>query len=465
MDSFLRFSIDPSASNAVVPKSALGMTTAVKDISVQATFTPASADNSRAFVFSPLNGTISLVEYQKISQTSYSTQSVTSETSPVQFTFAAMYYPVMGSEEVQYFPTNTTTMKRDTVCSRLIAGSLYVRSASTSTTTSALSGTLSCGIVSDSRMNAYDTLRETAVRGLTFDSSTLQQCSISKKDSIYNIHIEHGVICIVGPNVSPTMGLFDFNSAHCFPGRWNGIRHQIAEIIDNSMLAFFSPYWALSATQGTTLTLKNIVVPRIGLTEAPMFRFNCNVETATGTGDCITVVHIYAAVASGLFTVDEIVDRRPIPTTVNDAGLAATYAEIAITFDPLPLPGRLWVGSLVRVYTGSGGTLKIASTDFIDSRSSQSGAMGPSTIITVDDVAVGQTVQMSGKLWMQYSPSMFLTPYVDIAKEGESSSILSDMRQLFDDQDSEYRCVWSKAEYDTFVRSIGHSTQTKRIRL
>lgn len=108
------------------------------------------------------------------------------------FTFVQdLWAPYNNADSVAVTPD----MSEQFSSSRLFAGVVEVQSSTTSTTSAALSGTLSCGTIMDTR----DVWQQAGANSLS--ATNLVQNSITKKDGLLNVPIHDGLVTIVGSDI------------------------------------------------------------------------------------------------------------------------------------------------------------------------------------------------------------------------------------------------------------------------
>jgi hypothetical protein len=325
------------------------------------------------------------------------------------------------------------------IVGRNLSGFVHIRSDSTSTTTAALTGVISAGVLTDVR-NASD-----------INGPSLSQQTINKKECILAAKISDGVYAIQGPDIPIELGPVDWMKQK----KWNNRLDQdsLGSLVATGggaaviVLGLLSPY--LTTATGATV----ITTPYVGLQDAPCFDILCSTSSTSVPQEC-TLLHMFASwddtvPGSVLTTVGETfmvavsqANLYPVPA----AALPGLPTETLYTSRPSLPASTIWVGTLLAVGASAGSTTTISS--IVMSTVQNVANLGPARVFHVSNVAAGQQLVVSAKSFFEATPTAQFAPYMQPPSSvATNPALLPILQRLFDGQDQLYKRIYTKLAY------------------
>ena len=349
------------------------------------------------------------------------------------------FHPVQDSEQISIRPP----LEDNFSTGRVIAGALSVKSDATSTTSAAMSGTLSAGVLSDTR----------DVPG--FSPPSLAQQSITKKDGIINARIQDGVVSILGSDIPNNFQPIDLQDTYG-PGEagFEKVFHVFKNFTTgndtvNSGGVWISPYYSMPEMPAS----QNVKIDPIGLTDNMTIRAGFP-HAALGSPDVSGgfITNYYAQFVNGALKITQDTDnngRWLFAPVSAQSGVQNDNLELNwIEFHTHHASNKMWIGAYVEAnsvttITGVSYTIMVSPERLYNQGNLQARA------IRWDNVATGQNIIVSGRVVVEAVASGELAPYVSSANSlaAYDANLLPLVSQLFNGPSKHFRRNWVGVEY------------------
>ena len=385
----------------------------------------------------------------------------------------AMFLPVNAAGQVQISPLDFAVVQDLSENARVVAGCVKVQSDSTSTSSSAIGGTLSAAILLDERLDQSS--GSTGLVGpFNPNPPALQQLSLVRKDTRMNVPVQQGCVALAGA---------DYNGQFSYVTQLpvaNGVQNAIAAVygpfgVQNNFntsaasakTIFLSPYGVLGGLSGGA-SATNVWVPRLGLDDVPRIRVRYSFGvSAFGLPSIITAFHVFMNTdGNGTVQVQTVNEAHNITPGVANVSLTLGDVSGVIDFAPSVQTDDtvMWVGTIVQGYcTGSAGTATVSIDDitFGGTKAFGPGVYGPTVFIRADNIAVNQQITVSARIGVQYTPGIHAIPFANQNRAFASHSGLALARCLFDGPSPLFKRVWTVEEYEKMCATLSQLSKEK----
>lgn len=461
--SYLKAQLDPEKYK-LVPPNVNNQATTIQEYTVLHSFMAAPGMDRGVYVWNVQASCTDVHFYRNVAAgTVFGAGCITGVTLTVT---ADMVVPVAPAEDVKIDPAPESTRNASEFMrngntklnrGRLIAGKLSLWSASTSTTTAALSGVVSGGSLNDTRQVQ------------AFRPADIATQSTQKKDSIISAPIKDGIVALLGPEVGtkyvPVSRTSNLLSPSGYPIGTIDTQKDgaIFPEIDGgfgpgspAVLRFYSPY--LTATGA----VQNIVVPKLGLQEVPSFAVYI-APTSASTASTLNASFLFARMDSGVLTAFSVSEAYVVKGTAPpNIGGTCFSGMIKKTFHVSAVPANsMWVGFVLESQqhaTPADGV--VARVDMIATGQYEDGGLGPVRVLQFSNVATGQQVILEGKLQAQTLVSGDLTPFLtnNLMEQATDTDMIPISSALFNGPNSTFRRVWQGREYNEMKKNLAFVT-------
>lgn len=445
---YIRQVIDPE--NVLVnPPYVNNNVTTIQGFTAFASFMASSAIPSMVVIWNPILGVTACHIYIEVSAgTALPVSSPASSVLTVGLTFtSALILPISSPYDIRIEPPVSTNF----TVGRSIAGAVYIRSDSTSTTSAALSGSITGGVMTDTR-NANG-----------FSVSSISSQTVNKKDLVFNGKISEGAVCIQGPDTPLLLGDVNWDTTNRFGNRlYTSVEKFISPLSVGNVAGYvhaaFTPYLTLAPATWAAPSALYQIQP-VGLQEAPVFKVY--VTNTTGVESFITFTHVFAQYDYGtLLVATQLVQETfviGVQTTVAGAGDYPSPAPYAFTSGATPITNWMWIMTDIALTLPSNGGAASSVTLLTNVQITvpQTAAnLGPARVIRIDNPADSQQIIITGKFFIEACPGRDIAPYLSSTwQTAVHVDLMPILKRLFDSPAATlFRRIYSKSLYDFVVR-------------
>jgi hypothetical protein len=417
--------------------------TTIQAFTAFVTFNASSAVPSLVLIWNPILGVTACHMYVEVPASTPLPSGGSSILSAGLSFLAAIILPISSAYDVRVEPPVTTNF----TVGRQIAGMVFIRSDSTSTTSAALSGSITGGVLSDTRnANGYSV-------------SSISSQTVNKKDLVFNGKISDGVVCIQGPDTPLLLGEVNWDTTNRFGNRlYATIDKFISPISVGAASGYahaaFSPY----------ITGANWIypIPPIGLQEAPVFK--AYVTNTTTVQSYITFTHVFVqynygtlAVNTTLVSESFIIGAQKDVSNVPADGTYPSPMQYEFASGATPIPNWMWVMTDIAITlpsNGGGGTAVSVLTNVQYTVPQTAQNLGPARVVRLDNVANNQQIIISGKFFIEACPGRDVAPYLSSTQQvAVHVDVMPTLKRLFDSPSATmFRRIYAKSYYDFVTR-------------
>ncbi len=479
-------------SDPVVPDSQ-GRPTALKDFTGWQVASPANG-TSCCILWNVTTSCSSMHLWCKLVGNPSVTFGFDGQTPPLELMFTpttTLFAPCVQASDIQISLVEDFD-QQSLIRGRIVSGELRVISESTSTTTTSISGSISAGILTDTRISQTINPFTGSGNFSGFDPtpSTLQQMSLNKKDTITNIPVQRGVSVIVGVDQAATLDAFDrtviydgqldsnvygvggIDMSGTSPNGWS-YNASLAGGVEP--IVWFSPYGSVGVTANVGALFFNWV-PKIGFEEAPIYRVTYELGPgALGSTPCtISMCHLFLSVdptiSSGTNGVITPVSETKTVSAGNFSGVTSDNRNRGyVEFSPVLLNNSIWIGSTLQAYcpnTGTTAYINIKTVLFRSNRSFAPGVFGPTAVVRVDNLASGQVLNITARYTVEYEPGARVIPY--LASSATNLQIANPdsmrlLRMLYSGPSRLFKRVWALDDHDKLKKDLAQVTPSRML--
>lgn len=333
----------------------------------------------------------------------------------------------------------------DFVLGRVVGGQLTLKSDTTSTTSAAMSGEMHAVALTDLR----------GFRSLKV--AELIQQTVTKKDAVWNVPCQQGVVTIIGPDICNE---FKSPSAHLSIGEQSSGVGSVHTTIESHGSIIFSPEGILQQENVTT-------VPTPDIPWVACLDFGVRVSGLSVDGTTLDFHHYWA-------TVDEDGVPHVYDTYERVYPRAGTFHHVHPTKNfyagrILPPPQNAYYVGTKITHSGAPGEF-YADIFPISTNLYVKGYTGPSRVLMWQNIAAGQNIQLTGVVQNELTVTSEIAPYVTTGgAEGPLNiSLIPYLSALFNGPSLDYRRVYSGSDYarivsmldgDIGMRTTGRNTE------
>ena len=372
----------------------------------------------------------------------------------------AIFLPFQTGEQIPQAPSGSYAY----VVGRVVSGYVDIKSDSTSTTTAALSGSVTCGVMNDLRNMDKITV------------SDIGEQTINKKDLQLNAKIQGGIRALVGGDISSFLNLpiyeLSVRRANVKVMKWEtAIPVAHTPLITNLQIGvvWVSPYIRCNSTFSNFASFSS---PAVGVFEAPGYILNFQISNndvlATSNNVSVHVINYYGTLTSsnqaGLGFGFNIVNtcNSVVLSTFKVSGpvsgpFSQTFHAECVIDNMQPIKDAVWVGSHIVVEMSDQTDKEIICTlvgvQLLTTQSVSN--LGPYRVARIDNVAIGQNIVVSSKIFVEAVPTTNVGPFIGPPSVVcDDPNVLPLMKKLYDDvNDREIKRVY---KWDDYVNTAQH---------
>lgn len=355
------------------------------------------------------------------------------------------FIPFVTAQNIALDPPSTSATNEPTnfTTGRVTSAVYMIKSAQTSVTLAALSGTISYGVLNDLRNMSSASLA----------AGLIVQQTVEKKDAGLYAKIEDGMITVGGPDISPSLHQINIQNGNQFAD----VQYTTAPV--PPVFPYGSAIASGSNTSPVFVLLSTYLSGGSGFTTIPIRptspfappEFELILGTSCTAAVPVQLVHYYGGASGGSPGVmsDPIIPGVPYGISVTrlsdvfNVQPDSTVQPSAIftgAFQPLQrfcckpqfIQGFQWLGTVVCLAPSVAGSITLYNVRVFESTNSFTS--GPHRLMRIDNVAFGQQVTISGKVCAMFAPGTSIASYVQNSSAPQVSTVDHQaIRALFDD--------------------------------
>lgn len=362
------------------------------------------------------------------------------------------FVPLAGNQNLNF---NPSTIPDDFSIGRVSAYAASVVSATTSTTSAALSGSIDAGAITDFR-----DLKQ-------FDATELQQIAVTDKDAVVGIRAQEGAIVLAGPDISEHFTPSDEYRANQLGfGSGDVPISTIQGATDGIHMMYLVPGFDVAAGSGSPYTVEKLARQPYWLPKSVKGQFNVEgVAPATAMSTLVKIVPLFVAFnPTGPSTVEfsfahTEMNAQTYLQEIDYNDITKIFSRFSASFTPPQHYAFIGFTLDINVALTGGGsaTLDITSLSYQVHNLYEDRNMGSVRVIYWRGMAAGQLVTVRGILAYEGAVTGSLTNYLKANARFARQipyQLLYDVRQMYNNP----ACSLLRRVYDlpTWLTSLGN---------